>query len=67
MSSLRETYITSVSLTIQAVDKAQQVTGTRNDIQKTATSGGGAIPSIPVTAPSNVSESGKGARLNISG
>ena len=67
MPTLSETYITSVGLIIQAVDKIHQVTGTREDIAKSSTAGGAAIPNIPDTAPSNVSESGKGIKLSIHG
>jgi hypothetical protein len=67
MPSLSETYITSVDLTIRAVDKIHKQTGSRETIARTSISGGAAVPQNIDRSSSSISESGKGGKLNISG
>lgn len=70
MASVNDTLVDSISLTIKAVDKMNQVTGGRDAIiQKTGT-GGSAVSNIVVSSlgrsSPGISEVGKGSNVNAS-
>lgn len=63
MAKVGENAVSLMALGMRAAEKASQLTGGRDNIFKTSTSGGAAFPKI--TKNSGVSESGKGGNVRV--